>query len=368
MVVATGLRCMVMRGGTSKGLYFLAADLPREPAEREDLLLRAMGSPDARQIDGMGGAHPLTSKVAVVEHSSRAGIDVEYHFLQVVVDDAVVTDRQNCGNLLAGVGPFALERGLIDAPLATTATVGIHMLNTGGTARATFPIDDGAPRYDGDTAISGVPGTAAPIRLDFEDVAGSSCGALLPTGNLVDEVEGIEATLVDNGMPVVVMRAADLGVTGEESCAELEADGALRETLERVRLAAGPRMNLGDVAAATVPKLTLVAPPRAGGALCSRTFIPHRCHDAIGALGAVSVATAALLPGGPAADAARVDGAGVGRGRVVVEHPTGALEAAVDLDFPNGPSGMPRVERAGIIRTARKLMDGVVFPGPPRPR
>ena len=362
MAVVPGVRCMVMRGGTSKGLYFLADDLPRDPAERDDLLLRAMGSPDTRQIDGMGGAHPLTSKVAVVGRSSRPGIDVDYDFLQVVVDEAVVTDRQNCGNLLAGVAPFSLERDLLEAPVGETATAVIYLVNNGGVASATFPVEDGMPRYDGETAISGVPGTAAPVRLDFAGVAGSSCGALLPTGHLVDEVAGIEATLVDNGMPVVVMRAADLGVTGHESCAELEADTALRETLERVRLAAGPLMNLGDVAAITVPKLTLVAPPRDGGALCSRTFIPHRCHDAIGVLGAVSVATAALLPEGPAAEAARLDGTRAGRGSVVIEHPTGAFEAAVDVAFPDGPSGPPVVERAGIIRTARKLMDGVVFP------
>jgi 4-oxalomesaconate tautomerase len=352
-----GVRCMVMRGGTSKGLYFVAEDLPPEPAERDDLLLRIMGSPDARQIDGMGGAHPLTSKVAVVSRSPTPGIDVDYRFLQVVVDDAVVTDRQNCGNLLAGVAPFALERGLIPAPSGDAAAVRIGMLNTGGVATATIALEGGAPRYDGDTAISGVPGTAAPVRLDFEDVAGSSCGALLPTGHLVDEVAGVEATLVDNGMPVVVMRAGDLGVSGYESCAELETDAALREVLERVRLAAGPLMNLGDVAGATVPKLTLVASPRQGGTVSTRTFIPHRCHDAIGVLGAVSVATAALLPEGPAAEAAVLDGAA--SGRVVVEHPTGTFEAAVDMTVAEG---RPTVERAGIIRTARKLMDGTVFP------
>jgi 4-oxalomesaconate tautomerase len=352
-----GIRCMLMRGGTSKGLYFLAEDLPAEPAARDDLLLRVMGSPDARQIDGLGGAHPLTSKVAVVDRSPAEGVDVDYHFLQVVVDDATVSDRQNCGNLLAGVGPFAIERGLVEVPgagHADHAEVRIRMLNTDGVATATIPLQAGRPRYDGSTAISGVPGRAAAIRLDFEDVAGSSCGALLPTGNPVDEVEGLDATLVDNGMPVVVMRAADLGLSGYETCADLEANAPLRETLERVRLAAGPRMHLGDVAATTVPKLTLVAPPRDGGSVCTRTFIPHRCHEAIGVLGAVSVATAALLPEGPAADVAELDGS---HGTVVVEHPTGTFEAVVDLAS----------QRAGIIRTARKLMDGVVFPRPGGP-
>ncbi|MFP3900947.1 MAG: PrpF domain-containing protein [Acidimicrobiia bacterium] len=387
--MADGIRCMVMRGGTSKGLYFLSEDLPADAAARDDLLLRIMGSPDARQIDGMGGAHPLTSKVAVVgpPAADDASADVDYHFLQVVVDEAVVSDRQNCGNLLAGVAPFAIERGLVEVPVAAglgpggggdagpgvgpggitgTAEVRIRMVNTGGVATATVPLRDGRPSYDGDVAISGVPGTAAPIRLDFEDVAGSSCGALLPTGHAVDEVAGLAVTLVDNGMPVVVLRASDLGVSGYETCAELEADATLRATLERVRLAAGPLMNLGDVAATTVPKLTMVAPPSAGGAIATRTFIPHRCHDAIGVLGAVSVATAALLPESPAAEVAVPGGSGPPaareRGTVVLEHPTGTFEAAVELSFVDGA---PVVERAGIIRTARKLMDGTVFPREP---
>jgi 4-oxalomesaconate tautomerase len=345
---------MIMRGGTSKGLYFVAADLPTDPAARDDLLLRVMGSPDERQIDGMGGAHPLTSKVAVVGPGT-GGADVDYHFLQVVVDEAVVTDRQNCGNLLAGVAPFAFERGLLAAPAGDEAEVRIRMLNTGGLATATVPLRDGRPRYDGTAAIDGVPGTAAPIRLDFEGIAGSSCGALLPTGRAVDEVDELSVTLIDNGMPVVVLRAADLGVTGYETCADLEGNAGLRDRLERVRLAAGPLMRLGDVAATTVPKLTLVAPPAGPGALATRTFIPHRCHEAIGVLGAVSVATAALLGEGPAAEVARLDGGGT----VTVEHPSGTFDAAVDLAWTDGA---PVVERAGIIRTARKLMDGTVFP------
>jgi 4-oxalomesaconate tautomerase len=361
-----GIRCMVMRGGTSKGLYFLADDLPDDPAERDDLLLRVMGSPDARQIDGMGGAHPLTSKVAVVGPPSAddAGddqVDVDYHFLQVVVDEARVSDRQNCGNLLSGVGPFAIERGLVtvDGRIAAdsaSAAVRIRMVNTGGLATAHVPVHDGRPRYDGPTTISGVPGTAAPIRIDFEDVAGSSSSALLPTGNLVDQVCGIPVTLIDNGMPVCVLDASDVGVRGDEPCTELEANQTLRDILEQVRLAAGPLMYLGDVAETTVPKLTLVSPPRGGGALCTRTFIPHRCHDAIGVLGAVSVATAALLPEGPAAELVKLDG----NSTISLEHPTGMFEAAVDLTFAD--DGSPQVERAGIVRTARKLMDGQVFP------
>jgi 4-oxalomesaconate tautomerase len=351
-----GRRAMVMRGGTSKGLYFLADDLPADVAARDRFLLEVMGSPDRRQIDGMGGAHPLTSKVAVVGRSADGGADVDYLFLQVVVDDAVVTDAQNCGNILAGVGPFAIERGLVTtAADAQAAHVRIRMINTGGIALAHVPLHDGDPLYDGDCSIAGVPGTAAPIQLDFEGTAGSSCGALLPTGNAVDAVEGVDVTLVDNGMPVVVMRANDVGVTGYEEPAELEANAKLRELIERIRLAAGPMMRLGDVRALTVPKLTLVAPPQDGGTICTRTFIPHRCHDAIGVLGAVSVATAVLLPGTPAASVAVPVGEGA---PIVVEHPTGTFDASIDIDR-TGQSLI--VRRAGIIRTARKLMDGVVF-------
>jgi 4-oxalomesaconate tautomerase len=354
--MAEGVRCMIMRGGSSKGAYFVASDLPDDPADRDRMLLAIMGSPDARQIDGIGGAHPLTSKVAIVAPAASQDCDVDYLFLQVGVDQAMVGDRQNCGNLLAGVGPFALERGLID-PVEGQVRVRVRMLNTASIAVATFAAHAGLPMYAGTTAISGVPGTAAPISLDFEDIAGSSTGALLPTGELIDTIAGIDATLVDNGMPVVVLRADDLGVTGYETCAGLEANAGLRSRLEEIRIEAGRRMNLGDVTDTTVPKLTLVAPPRHGGSLSTRTFIPHRCHDAIGVLGAISVATAALLPGTPANQMlAHGTAATVG-----LEHPTGTFEAVVEVREKNGA---PIIERAGIVRTARKLMDGVVFPRP----
>ncbi|MEZ5342163.1 MAG: 4-oxalomesaconate tautomerase [Acidimicrobiales bacterium] len=354
----SGIQCMLMRGGTSKGAYFLANDLPDSPAERDELLLRLMGSPDERQIDGIGGANPLTSKVAVVSVSNRPDADVDYLFLQVSVDQPVVSDRQNCGNILAGVGPFAVERGLVPTH-DNKATVRIYLVNTDSVATATFPVVNGAPVYDGHTAIDGVPGTAAAVILEFEGIAGGSCGALLPTGNMVDTIDGVDVTLIDNGMPVVVMRSDDLGVIGTESPAQLEANGALRARLESIRLQAGHLMNLGDVADTTVPKLTMVSAPTAGGDLSTRTFIPHRCHDAIGVLGAVSVATAALLPASPAASVLR-RGAGAD-GTIVCEHPSGSFIATLELDH-SGTS--PHVRRAGIVRTARKLMDGAVFPRP----
>ena len=345
-------RCMWMRGGTSKGGYFLKHELPADRAARDAFLLAVMGSPDPRQIDGMGGADPLTSKVAVVSRSDRDGIDVDYLFLQVFVDQAIVSDAQNCGNILAGVGPFAIERGLVAACEGETR-VAIHMENTGQVAVAMVQTPGGVPTYAGDAAIDGVPGTHAPVPLAFRDTAGSSCGALLPTGNTVDMIEGVGVTLIDNGMPCVVMKASDLGITGYEDREWLDGANPLKARIEAIRLIAGPMMNLGDVADTSVPKMMLVAPPRAGGTVCVRSFIPHRAHATIGVLGAVSVATACLLPGSPAADVALVpDGA---RKTLSVEHPTGEMSCVLETD------GSGAVVSAALLRTARKLMDGVVF-------
>ena len=348
---------MLMRGGTSKGAFFVADDLPADPDERDGVLLRIMGSPDIRQIDGVGGATPLTSKVAVVGPSNRPDADIDYLFLQVSVDQPLVSDRQNCGNLLAATAPFAIERGIVAPGADDTTSVRVYMVNTDSIATATIRLADGMPVYRGEMSIDGVPGTASPVQLDFEDIAGGSCGALLPTGNTVDTIDGVEVTAIDNGMPVVVMRADDLGIRGTESPAELEADDALRSRLESIRLRAGRLMQLGDVTDTTVPKLTMVSAPTAGGDISTRTFIPHRCHEAIGVFGAVSVATAALLPGTPAADVTR-PGAGAD-GMLTCEHPTGTFTAAIEVD---ADGDAPVVRRAGIIRTARKLMDGTVFP------
>lgn len=343
---------MWMRGGSSKGGYFLKDDLPADVTERDAFLLRVMGSPDPRQIDGMGGADPLTSKVAVVSRSPRDGVDVDYLFLQVFVDQAIVTDAQNCGNILAGVGPFAIERGLVPAGDGETR-VAIFMENTGQVAVATVQTPGGVVRYDGEAAISGVPGTAAPIPLAFRDTAGSSCGALLPTGNGVDRIEEVDCTLIDNGMPCVVIRASDMGITGYEDRETLDADDAMKARVEAIRMKAGPMMNLGDVTEKSVPKMMLVAAPKDGGAIAVRSLIPHRVHASIGVLGAVSVATACLIPGSPAAAVAQVpEGSRLTLG---VEHPSGVTECVVTLDEQSQP-----VE-AGMLRTARKLMDGEVF-------
>ena len=343
---------MWMRGGTSKGGYFLAEDLPDIPAARDRFLLRIMGSPDPRQIDGMGGADPLTSKVAIIKKSQRPGIDIDYLFLQVFVDQAIVTDAQNCGNILAGVGPFAIERGLVDAQDGETR-VAIYMENTGQLAIATVQTPGRIVRYEGDARIDGVPGTAAPIPLEFRDTAGSSCGALLPTGNAIDEVDGVPVTLIDNGMPCVIIKAQDVGITGYEDRDTLDADLTLKARIEKIRLAVGERMNLGDVKEKSVPKMMLVAPPRRGGAITVRSFIPHRAHASIGVLGAVSVATACLLPGSPAAELASVPD---GKRKVMsVEHPSGETSCVMEVDDQG------HVTSAAMLRTARKLMDGKVF-------
>ncbi|WP_417533396.1 4-oxalomesaconate tautomerase [Marinobacterium stanieri] len=350
--MSKGIRCMWMRGGTSKGGYFLASDLPSDVAERDAFLLGMMGSPDPRQIDGMGGADPLTSKVAVVKASERDDADVDYLFLQVFVDQAIVTDAQNCGNILAGVGPFAIERGLVSAADGETE-VRIFMENTGQIARARVSTPNGQVSYSGDARIDGVPGSSAALPITFEDTAGSSCGALLPTGNPVDVIDGVEVTLIDNGMPVVVMRAEDMDITGTESREELEANTALRQKLESIRLQAGTMMNLGDVSEKSVPKMSMVSQATNGGALSTRTFIPHRCHASIGVLGAVSVATAAVLPGSPAAAVADIqEGA---RKTLSVEHPIGEMSVILDMDSTG------QVTSAAILRTARKLFDGDVF-------
>jgi 4-oxalomesaconate tautomerase len=345
-----------MRGGTSKGPFFVASDLPSDIALRDRVLLAVMGSPDARQIDGVGGADPLTSKVAIVSRSVRPGIDVDYLFAQVSVDRPLVDVTPNCGNMLAGVGPFAIERGLIPAHDPVTP-VKIYMVNTGNIAVAHVPTPSGEVSYEGNASIAGVPGTAAAIRIDFLDTAGSVCGALLPTGHALDRLDGIDATLIDNGMPVVVLRAADFGKSGHETPAELDADKTFKARLEEIRLLAGERMGLGDVRSKVVPKITLVAPPRVGGDIATRTFIPHKCHAAIGVLGAVTVGTACVLPGSVAHTTAAQHSGSVNK--LSVEHPTGEFSLEIEVEGTSG-SGL-KIIRSSLIRTARALFRGDVL-------
>lgn len=339
-----------MRGGTSKGAYFLASDLPTEPEARNALLLKIMGSPDPRQIDGIGGGDPLTSKVAILSPSSREDADVDYLFLQVFVDQALVSDAQGCGNILAGVGPAAIERGLV-ATTGDETQLRIHMVNSGEIALARIQTPGGRVSYAGSTEIAGVPGTHAAVPLLFLNIAGSMCGSLLPTGNPVDVIDGVDCTLIDNGMPCVIMRAADFGLSGKEGREELEAMTEVKARIETIRLKAGPMMNLGDVEKASVPKMTLVSSPDQGGAIATRSLIPHRVHASVGVFAAITVATATRLSGSPAADLCHPPA----DGRYLIEHPTGAMEVFLDI----GEDG--KILGAGNVRTARKLFDGKVF-------
>ncbi|WP_349969133.1 4-oxalomesaconate tautomerase [Pseudomonas caspiana] len=347
----TRIPCLLMRGGTSKGAYFLADDLPQEPALRDRVLLAVMGSPDARQIDGIGGGDSLTSKVAIIRPSSRAGADVDYLFAQVLVDEPRIDYGQNCGNILAGVGPFAIERGLV-AAIADVTPVRIYMENTGQIAIAHVPTSDGEVRYDGDACIDGVPGQAAPLIVEFKDIAGASCGALLPTGSARDVIDGVEVTCIDNGMPVVLINAQELGCSGYESPAQLDVNASLKQRLESIRLQAGRRMNLGDVSQRNVPKMCLIAPPQIGGAISTRSFIPHRCHTSIGVFGAVSVAAASLIEGSVAEGMAVVEEGDMKR--LSIEHPTG--EFTVEVRLKDG-----KIAGCGLMRTARLLISGIVF-------
>jgi 4-oxalomesaconate tautomerase len=348
----TKIPCFLMRGGTSKGAYFLAQDLPQDERARDALLLAIMGSPDARQIDGIGGANPLTSKVAIVSLSSDANCDIDFLFAQVGVTKASVDTTPNCGNILAAVLPFALERGLLKAQNGRT-TAKVRTLNTGTIAEICVETPHGKVNYKGQAKIDGVPKTAAPITINFLDSEGSVCGKLLPTGNLRDTVNGLEVTLIDNGMPVLIAKAHDFSLTGHESPADLDKNLPLKTRLEALRVACGPLMNLGDVTHKVIPKIALVSPPQNGGHINTRSFIPHECHSSIGVFAAVSVATAACLNGSVAHKYANVP---EGENKIMsVEHPTG--EFSLTLTVQN-----EKVVKSGLLRTARALFDGVVYP------
>lgn len=362
----TPIPCLFMRGGTSRGPYFRAEDLPQDVPTRDAVLLAVMGSPDRRQIDGLGGAHPLTSKVAIVGRSQREGLDLEFLFAQLQPESDVVDTTPNCGNMLAGVVPFAVEVGLLE-PQGDVTTARVLTLNTGMVAEITVqtPVVEGVRvvEFAGDARIDGVPGTSSPVTINFLDTAGSVAPGLLPTGNVRDTVEvpgvgALDVTCIDNGMPLVIIRAADLGRTGYEGVAELNADDDLKGRLEKLRLHCGVLMGLGDVSGKNYPKMTLVAPPRDGGAICTRSFIPRVAHEAIGVLAAVTVGTACVLDGSVAADVADGgDPSPDGSRMLSIEHPTGefTVELGIDRDDPQ------RVTRAALLRTARVLMRGEVL-------
>jgi 4-oxalomesaconate tautomerase len=347
--------CTLMRGGTSKGPYFRLADLPADPAARDRVLLAAMGSPDVRQIDGIGGADPLTSKVAMVGPSAQPGADVDYLFAQVSIERAFVDTAPSCGNILSGIGPFAIEQGMVPAADGETRVM-IFNVNTKSRIEAIVRTPGGVVEYEGEAAIDGVPGTATPVILNFMDVVGGKTGALLPTGAAREVIEGVEVTCIDVAMPVVIMRAADLGKSGYETRAELDADAGLFARMEAIRRVAGERMGLGDVAGRVIPKLGLLAPPRHGGHITSRYFVPQRAHAAHAVTGAICVATCAVLEGS-VADGIAERPPGDER-RIRIEHPTGVIDVALQT---RGRGQELDVVRGGVLRTARKLMAGEVW-------
>ncbi|MDD2879881.1 MAG: 4-oxalomesaconate tautomerase [Rhodoferax sp.] len=368
----TAIPCYFMRGGTSRGPFFLASDLPADVPTRDRVLLAVMGSPDKRQIDGLGGAHPLTSKVGIVSASQMPGVDVDFLFAQLQPEKDTVDTTPNCGNMLAAVLPFAIERGLV-AVQGDSTTARVLTLNTDMQCDITVDTRGGHVHYTGNARIDGVPGTAAPVTINFLDTAGSVCAGLLPTGQVRDRItvtgEGFETftldvTCIDNGMPLVMFKASDVGCTGYESVAELNADDECKRRLEALRLQISLKMGLGDVSQKNYPKMTLIAPPRAGGSLCTRSFIPHVCHDAIGVLAAVTVGTACVLKGS-VCDGVAVMPQGH-EPTVSVEHPTGEFSVALGLDAQDAQ----KVTKAALLRTARLIMRGevmvpaAIWPGP----
>ena len=349
-----GIPCLFMRGGTSRGPVFNAADLPADTTTRDRVLLAALGSPDLRQIDGLGGATTVTSKVAIVSKSSRPGIDLDYLFAQVDIEKRFVDTSPSCGNMLSAVLPFAIETGLFPAASGETRAM-IYNVNTQSRIEAIVQTPGGQIVYDGAAQIAGVPGTAAPIVLNFMDVVGSLCGKMLPTGNIRDKIQGVEMTCIDVAMPMILFRAGDLGLDGTEGKASFDGNPALMERIEKIRREAGARMGLGDVAGKVVPKVGVLSNPRNGGAITSRYLTPLALHPAHAVTGAVCVASACALEGSIAHECATLSAENPRT--IWIEHPSGEIDVVLTTKG-TGPA-MDIV--AGTLRTARPIMRGEVL-------
>ena len=351
----TKIPCVLMRGGTSKGPFFLASDLPSDPKLRDEVLIAALGSPHEYQVDGVGGGNPLSSKVAIISKSQHPGADVDYLFAQVIVNERRVDTKPNCGNMLVAVGPFAIESGLVRAADGETV-VRIHNVNTKSLVESIVQTPAGEVDYAGSAAIDGVPGTAAPVKLNFKSAVGAVTGKLLPTGRPLDVIDGVEVSCVDMAMPIVLMRAEQFGKTGYETPAELDADKAMLARMEAIRIKAGALMGMGDVSKFVVPKTALLAPPRRGGTIASRYFMPHACHKAHAVTGTICVAAACAIEGTVASRIAPVGKAP--QGVVRIEHPSGMIEVDLDAELS---AAEPVIRRAALIRTARRLFQGEVL-------
>lgn len=347
--------CVIMRGGTSRGPFFNSKDLPAEIAKRDAALLAVMGSPHEYQVDGIGGSTPFTSKVAIISKSERPGIDVDYLFAQVIVNEKIVDTKPNCGNMLGAVGPFAIEQGMISASPGTTS-VTIYNVNTGAVVDAIVETPNGIVNYEGSAQIDGVPGTAAPVLLNFKSAVGAVTGKLLPTGKPVDVIDGIDVSCIDVAMPMILIHAQDLGKTGHEAASELDGDKEFMARMEKIRLQAGILMGLGDVSKSVVPKVGLLSKPMHGGTITSRYFVPYSCHKAHAVTGAVCVASACAITGTVAAVLSGVSAQGP-QGMIDIEHPSGKITINLDVDL-NG--AVPIMRSAALVRTARKVMEGNV--------
>jgi len=354
----TAIPFLFLRGGTSRGPYFNRADLPADRDALARVLVAALGSGHRLNIDGIGGGDAVTTKVAMLSRSDSPDCDVDYFFAQVSVLDGLVDFKPTCGNILSGVGPAALEMGLV-APQGDTTKIRIRAVNTGARVESIVRTPGGRVDYEGDAAIDGVPGTAAPVLLNFMDVVGGVTGALLATGNLVDSFDGVQVTSMDVAMPIVIARAADLGLTGYETAQELDDMKPLMARIESIRLQAGAAMGLGDVSKSVTPKFAVLSPPRAGGAVTARYFMPWACHPSMAVTGAQCLASCVLTPGSIAEGIAQPPG---GSPAIVrIEHPMGEIEVTVDAE--TGPEGF-RLRSAGLVRTARLLARGeVMVPG-----
>jgi hypothetical protein len=350
----TKIPCVIMRGGTSRGPFFLCSDLPADTAIRDAVLLAAMGSPHDYQVDGIGGANPLTSKVAMISKSRTAEADVDYLFAQVLINEKLVDTKPNCGNMLVAVGPFAIEAGLVPARHPETL-VRIFNVNTKALIDSIVQTPNGKVNYAGDAAIDGVPGTAAPVKLNFKSAIGAVTGKLLPTGRPLDMIDGVEVSCVDVAMPMILMRAQAFGKTGHESAAELDADKELYKRMEAIRRKAGELMGMGDVSKMVVPKIGLLAKPAKGGTISSRYFVPYSCHRAHAVTGTVCVACALAIPGTVASGLVALPPAP--QGVIEIEHPSGKIAIDLDAEFTGGKLLM---RRAALIRTARRVFEGSV--------
>jgi 2-methylaconitate cis-trans-isomerase PrpF len=346
---------LFMRGGSSRGPYFNKADLPDALDQLSEVLIALIGAGHPLNIDGIGGGAAVTTKVAILSRSADQWADIDYFFAQVSVEDRLVDYQPTCGNILSGVGPAALEMGLM-APAGEETRVRIRAVNTGARIVATVRTPGGQVTYDGNTGIDGVPGSAAPVELQFMDVVGGVTGKLLPTGNPVDTIDGIRVSCMDVAMPMVIARADDFGLSGYESCGELDENRAFYDHMEKIRIEAGKRMGLGDVHGSVIPKFGLLAPARSGGTISARYFMPWKCHPSMAVTGSQCLASCFLTPGTVAEGMGRP--AQTSPACVVLEHPSGRLEVIVDYAID---SGTLKLKSAGLVRTARKLASGDVF-------